>query len=124
MAVAQRPLLLSTLRQHLADNARLLGSARHDWDYVRYVCAGSRRGVPVPRAHAQPTAAGQARRVMNGRVCASVRAQGGLGGSRNGALKGASEETLGQHLARADPCPRGLRQRRGRGKLSGGDVGL
>ena len=32
-----RPLLLSDLRQNLAANARLLGSARHDWDYVRWV---------------------------------------------------------------------------------------
>ena len=27
--------LLSKLRHHIVHNARLLGSARHDWDFVR-----------------------------------------------------------------------------------------
>jgi len=32
----QRPLLLSTLRQHLAANAHLLGTCRHDWGFIGY----------------------------------------------------------------------------------------
>jgi hypothetical protein len=38
--------LITTLRQHLADNARMLGSVRHDWDYVRYVRSEDMPVVP------------------------------------------------------------------------------
>ena len=45
----QKSLLITTLRQHLADNARMLGSVRHDWDYVRY--ARSEDVPVVPCSH-------------------------------------------------------------------------
>ena len=43
---SQKTLLITTLRQHLADNARMLGSVRQDWDYVRYA-----RSEDVPVVH-------------------------------------------------------------------------
>ena len=46
---SQKSLLITTLRQHLADNARMLGSVRHDWDYVRY--ARSEDVPVVPCSH-------------------------------------------------------------------------
>ncbi len=46
---SKKTLLITTLRQHLADNARMLGSVRHDWEYVRYA---RREDVPVvPYSH-------------------------------------------------------------------------
>jgi hypothetical protein len=43
-----RPVLLSTLRQHLADNASLLGTSRYDWGIIGYATCFPPSPHPAP----------------------------------------------------------------------------